>query len=224
MYRPLDGVRISPGFPLVLILFALLGEEAVLEALLVAAALHELGHYAALRLCGVEVTALELTAFGARLSTVGRQALSYGRELVTLLAGPGMNLLCALLTAALTRRLNWSQGDLFTGAQIVLGAFNLLPILPLDGGRALCLALSFLLGPTAGERLTNRISLIALGALALGATWVVLRSGGDGWLLLGVAGVAGASLREMGLVNPTKWEYNKKLRYHVPRGTTKENL
>lgn len=198
MYRPLDGVTISPGFPLLLLLFALLGEETVLAALLTAAACHELGHYLALRLCGVPVTGLRLTAFGARMDTAGRQRLSYGRELVTVLAGPGANALCAVFTAALTAAFSWREGDVYTGAHVILGGFNLLPIVPLDGGRAVGLVLSFFLGPAGGERLCRWVSLVALAGVLAAAAWVVVRSGGEGWLLVGAAGLAGTALREVG--------------------------
>lgn len=73
--------------------------------------------------------------------------LSYGKELAAVLAGPLANLLWGLLLA-------WLGGPWLVpaGANLVLCAFNLLPVRPLDGGRALELLVSWAAGPAAGER------------------------------------------------------------------------
>ena len=190
----------SPGFVALLTLFVLAGDGLAAAALLAASILHELGHLAALRMCGVPVAALRIGAFGARLETVGRGRLSYGRELWTILSGPAVNVLCAPALAWAAGPFFWPQGWLFAGAHLLLGGFNLLPIPPLDGGRALELALSWLLGPAAGERLAAAVGVCALAMLTAGAAWVTAESGGNGWLLIGVAGLLGAFLRELGLV------------------------
>ena len=52
--------------------------------------------------------------------------MSYGRELAAVLAGPLANLLAAVL-------LGWLGYPVSAGANAVLGAFNLLPVSPLDG-------------------------------------------------------------------------------------------
>ena len=52
-----------------------------------------------------------------------------------------VNLFCAILLALLGLR-TWREWCfVFAGAHLVLAAFNLLPVVPLDGARALCLAL-----------------------------------------------------------------------------------
>lgn len=196
----LSRVTVSPGFVALLTLFVLQGEGAAAAALLTAAAAHEAGHLAALCRFGVPVSALRIGAFGARLETVGRGRLSYGRELCTVLSGPAVNVLCALALAWAAGRFSWPGGFLCAGAHLVLGGFNLLPIPPLDGGRALCLLLSWLLGPDAGERLSAAAGGGALVLLALAGAYVAVRSGGNVWLLVGIAGLIGAFAREMGLV------------------------
>ncbi len=57
---------------------------------------------------------------------------------------------------------------LFAGAQLVLGAFNLLPALPLDGGRILWLALAWLTEPYTAQRVLSAVSLAVSLALLLG--------------------------------------------------------
>ena len=74
--------------------FLLLTETPVLlAALLLAALLHELAHYAVLRLFGVRTARFTVTGLGATLCVPELHRLSYGAELLSAAAGPLMNLL-----------------------------------------------------------------------------------------------------------------------------------
>ena len=95
-----ERIRISPGFCLLAAWFTLGSGWELLGTVLGAAALHELGHCGALRLLGVPVTGLRIGIFGAELAA-DRRGLSYPGELAAVLAGPGANLLCALLLTVL---------------------------------------------------------------------------------------------------------------------------
>ena len=75
-----------------------------------------------------------------------RRPLSYPREALCALAGPGVSLALAWLGHMLP------GGALFAGINLVLALFNLLPVSGLDGGRALNCALCALCGPEAAER------------------------------------------------------------------------
>ena len=98
MWRPPDKGRWGAlGLGLLAAWFVLLCGWEPFLAILLAAAVHELGHYLALRLQGVPVTGLRLSPWGAVMDC-RRDRLSYGGELLALLAGPGANL---ALSAAL---------------------------------------------------------------------------------------------------------------------------
>ena len=84
-------VRASGGFWLVTAWFGLVNGWRLLCIILGASAIHELGHYLALRCLGASCRRLRLEVLGAVLETDGRR-LSYGRELACVLAGPGANL------------------------------------------------------------------------------------------------------------------------------------
>ena len=83
------GVRISGGFFLLTAWFALVnGAELLAVVGGVGCAVHELGHYLALRCLGVRVTGLRLCILGAEMMA-DRSGLSYGGELAAVLAGSG---------------------------------------------------------------------------------------------------------------------------------------
>ena len=157
---------------------------------LAAAALHEGGHLAALYLLGGRAEGLRVTVFGAALETDAAR-LSYPAELAVVLAGPAVNLLCGLVLSALGA---WTAA----GAHLSLCAFNLLPVRPLDGGRALQLLVSWLAGPAAGEAAARGCGRAAALVLGLGA--VVADGpapGGSLWLLPAAAGLLGTAVREL---------------------------
>ena len=83
------------------------------------------------------------------------------------------------------------------GAHLILGIFNLLPVRPLDGGRALELAVSWRWDPEAGDRIARWTGAVAALALAVCLEEVMRRTGGSLWLLPALAGLLVAAGREV---------------------------
>jgi stage IV sporulation protein FB len=164
-------------------------------AVLLAAALHEGGHLAALAAFRVPVEGVRLGWSGAVIRARGACRLSYGRELAVSLAGPAVNLLSAPPLAALSVRLGWDWGLLLAGAHTVLGVYNLLPIPPLDGSRTLYLLVACRFGPAAGERVRAAAGLTAALALTALGAYLTLRHGAALFLL----GALGLLLPQLGL-------------------------
>lgn len=183
----------SPGFLLLLgALFWLDEGVGLLSWGLLACFVHELGHVAAARLIGGRVERLRLSAVGAELSFTYRTPLSYGRDSLVALAGPAANLLLGGVFFALRRHLPAAMS-------LGIGAFNLLPVLPLDGGRVAYGLLADRLDPDWADRFLTAAAgclvgaLVGVGAVAavhyanvtllLTALWLlagVLHHGGQG--------------------------------------------
>ena len=179
-------VDISPWSALILAVFIWLCGTMLLLAVLFAALCHELGHYFMLRRLGVAVKTLYITPFGAAMELGDRCRLSYGGELLAAAAGPAVNLLLSAVMAWLGQW--WEAFYLFAGAQLVLGVFNLLPVLPLDGSALLWNTVAWCGEPYTADRIAHIVSflfsfLIIVAALVL---WLVT---GTPFLLVGAFGL-----------------------------------
>ena len=186
-----EKCRVTGGFVLLLLWFAAVNGWRVLWLVLTAAAVHEAGHWLALRLLGGRVTKLRLTLFGAEMETDDHR-LSYVGGALAALAGPAANLAWAWL---LTRTGDGGQAELI-GANITLALFNLLPVRPLDGGRALGQLTALVLGPAAGETVCRCSAAVFGTALAALLGYVMWRTGGSLWLLPPIAGLLTAVWQE----------------------------
>lgn len=175
---PPCSVHVTGGFVLLAAWFALANGWQPLATVLGAAAAHELGHLLVLRAQGAAVTGFRLSALGAELETDSGR-MSYGGELAAVLAGPAANLLAALALTAFGEG-RWPAA---VGANLVLCVFNLLPLRPLDGGRALYLLAAWAGGPAAGEAAVRWAGTAVAAALAAGIGWLIWRTGGSLWLL-----------------------------------------
>lgn len=179
-------MRVSVSFWLLVLAAVIVSPIQVVVSVLLAAALHECGHLAILRLFRIPVEGLRLTALGAVLYADGARRLSYGRELLVTLAGPAVNLFCALLAGAFAKYL--AVLYVFAGANIILCAYNLLPIPPLDGGRALYLVTAFFFGPMVGDAAVAVVGTAgALSLLVLGIYLSVVSGSGMFFLLAAVS-------------------------------------
>lgn len=122
-------IEMEAGFWLILSLMILLFPLRFLAGVLTAAAVHELGHLAAIRLSGGKVQKIRIHASGAVIHAAPMER-HYGA--LCALAGPAAGALSILA---------WRWFPEFALAGAVQTAFNLLPIPPLDGWVVLsCLA------------------------------------------------------------------------------------
>lgn len=179
-------IEASPGFLLLLgVLFWLDEGVGLLPWGLAACVLHELGHIAAAAVFGGRVERLSLTVVGAELRIDYRVPLAYIQDSLVALAGPGANLLAGGFFLAL----NW---ELAAALTLAVGVFNLLPILPLDGGRVVYGLIADRLDPDWAERLMTALSgclvgvLVGVGAVAAAYYANVTLLFTALWLLAGV--------------------------------------
>ncbi|HYZ56863.1 MAG TPA: site-2 protease family protein, partial [Streptosporangiaceae bacterium] len=101
---------------------------------------HELSHSIVARSYGLPVRRILLYPLGG-LSEIEREPQTPGREFAVSAAGPALSLVLAAIGYELMQvvpgGIGWKIVRLFWWANLFVGLFNLLPGLPLDGGRML---------------------------------------------------------------------------------------
>ncbi len=125
MPKKLPELSAQKGLALHLAALLLFAPFPLVGAILIAAVFHELCHIAALALLGHPVQGISICATGARIRT---EPLPAFHEIICALAGP----LGALLLLLFAR---WFP--LVAVCALIQSVYNLLPIYPADGGRAL---------------------------------------------------------------------------------------
>ena len=123
-------------------------------AAFLAAALHELCHFAAVRLCGGEVRGIRFSAGGAVMEA---GLMSPGKRLTCILAGPVGGTLPVLLIRFFPR---------LGLCAMVLSAYNLLPLPGLDGENALEVLCEMTLPDAAAKRLCRVVTILCKSAIA----------------------------------------------------------
>lgn len=140
---------------------------ALLPAALLPIAVHELSHILALRLLGQKITGITADARG--LCIRYRGSCSKTGHILAALAGPLGGALYALVGFT---DIAWLRQS--AALSILLTAFNLLPLLPLDGGRAFSLLCAMTLGEKRGAQLYRGVSAVCLTLLLTGGVYLAV--------------------------------------------------
>ena len=143
-------VRISGGALLALAAVYFFDTAEFALYVLIAAAAHELGHFLACRALGLRLECFEIEMWGFNLRVEG--VMPYRADVLAVLAGPFASLLLSLLAAAAARYGVFQDGYLLAGLSFLFFFMNILPIYPLDGGRALYALVASKYGQEAADR------------------------------------------------------------------------
>lgn len=132
------SLEISFGFCLLMVLLLLVVPLPWAAAMIGAAAFHELCHILAIMWCGGHIYVVKLELCGAQIIMSSLNCL---KEAFAAAAGPLGSFLLLMLNPYFPE---------MAVCGLVQGAFNLLPMYPMDGGRILSSFLTFLIGRERG--------------------------------------------------------------------------
>lgn len=144
--------KIDAGAILLIALAYFFDTSGMLSAFIPAAAAHELGHALAIRLCGSRVVRVRLSVFGLEMDHLGE--LTGARGSAAVIAGPLAGFAYAAACLYLPGRF-WPMSGAIS---FILSAFNMIPIMPLDGGRMV----SAISDPVFAKKLSRLAALLLL--------------------------------------------------------------
>lgn len=132
-------------------------------------AVHELGHLAVMRLCGIIPESMTFYGAGIRLSAPEVERRSVGVRIAVYSAGCAVNFLISAACLAL------GNANL-AAVSLAAGLFNLLPVGEFDGKRLLKIALLYLLPP---ENVDRALSVCGIFSAVVCAALVFSARGAD---------------------------------------------
>lgn len=142
--------------------------------------LHECAHALTSTLFGRPPEDVEITPLGALMRLEDDEALPVPRRLLVLIAGPLMTLGLCHMAPFLTRAglISWQFGRLFFLCNAAMLFVNLIPALPLDGGRMLAMGLSLVLRQEAVRTVMRCVGTVFGLCCVLLNVWLSWASGG----------------------------------------------
>ncbi len=170
-------VRLNPLSLPMIALAVWIGEGKRMAIMAASILIHELTHIAAARILRVRVHELELTPAGGAARLENLWSLRPGQAAAVALAGPAANLMIMVTAAAMCW---WNMMDAAFAAvlmeqNLIICLFNLMPALPMDGGRVLCGLLSRRMSTAGAARVGTAVSMMLAAALAALSVYGLIR-------------------------------------------------
>lgn len=163
-------MRVNPLFVVIAGIYVVAGYGHQMAIAFIVVTLHELTHAGVADSFGLRVERIELWPFGGMAKISGLSSQEPYIEAMVAVAGPLQNFVLAACAWSFGRvlPLNPSWVSYFMEANLLIGALNLLPVAPLDGGRLAKIYLAHKFGHREGERRTREAGLwVARGIMAL---------------------------------------------------------
>lgn len=131
--------RFHPLFIVIMLTSVVTGYFIELFILFGIVFIHELGHVAAAKGLGWRIKEVQLLPFGGVAVVEEQGTISAWEETIVALAGPLQNGIMILFAIAMHKLGIWDNewSAYFIQANLMIGLFNMLPILPLDGGKVM---------------------------------------------------------------------------------------
>ena len=175
----MPALKVGPGWVIVMGTLYYADPMGCFWPFVFAMLFHELGHCLALWICHIPIQSVQLSLTGAALET---ESMEYHKEIVCALAGPAASLL--LVCAA-----RWFPN--LAVISVCLAAFNLIPVPPLDGGRALRAFLLLYWDTITVARILKALSALCGVLLMALSIWASVHLQGGLWPVLVAALVLG---------------------------------
>ena len=151
------------------IVYLILNQLELYLLFIVFITIHEIMHALVGIICGFKPASMEIMPFGLSLTFYSFSSANAKKKIITYLAGPISNIILAIIFIGVSNKYNTNDEIIVYSiyTNILLGIFNLLPILPLDGGKILKEILKKIYGNKKSYSLISFIGKVTLAILKL---------------------------------------------------------
>jgi len=165
----IKGIKFKIDFVFLIIglLAALGGLYIEIIGALMALIIHEMGHLICGHVLGLLIEKVELLPFGGKMTLRNLEQASIESELATILSGPMANFVFYFFLLFLIGQdiVATDIAHILVKYQLTLGLFNMIPALPLDGGRVFMLWLRNHINYINAARIASKMGMILSGVL-----------------------------------------------------------
>jgi hypothetical protein len=203
---PVKLLVFAASAALTYLVFYWLSSPRVAIALVASVTLHEIGHWAVFRHYGYKSTLVFFPGLGAGTipnDTDKVKEMGYYENAMVSITGPLVNVGLALIGLLAAIRPDWyTYGMTFAVVNMLLAAFNLMPLMLLDGGHFIrCIYCSL---DDDGDRKVTQWLIVSLGLLAV---LTILIGGLPFFLLIALIGITKKSR-----FKPDEWQSTKAMK------------
>ena len=160
--------RLHPVLLPFFLFLILTGSISIYAIIFISLLIHEAGHLAAAYLTGMQIRSCTIMPYGGEIVFLNRHEASKNDRIIVALSGP----LATLVVFLIATWIPFPGDDLVIRIQAALLLLNLLPVLPLDGGQAICALLE-----TEGSIYRTRSIFLLHSILFISAGIILLTSG-----------------------------------------------
>ncbi len=179
-------LEISPLFFACIALLMTFSVDSTVLIALLSSALHECGHLAVLLYFGSEIKSVTLSFYGMKIVRQGEMTLSFKKETAVCLAGVAVNLTLFFIFLILNILFKKPFFIKISAVNLILGAFNSLPVFSFDGGRVLECVLKNRYDLEKSERILKKVSVLTILPITAFGIFLFIKNGNFTLLLCAV--------------------------------------
>lgn len=207
------SLKIHPVFLAVVAISVLLGNAGLVMAFMLAVVVHECAHIITAKAVGLNVESMYVLPFGCAAEISGYGNAEYAKEIITAAAGPAMNIFTACTLTLLPQKYLDDTMMLFVWTNVIIAAVNMLPVLPLDGGRIMMAVMKSFINERTAWRILNGLGAAAGAVMCCAGFYVILNGSLNAtWFIMGMflLGFALMSLKNIPYISYKNAEEKRK--------------
>lgn len=137
--------------------------------------LHEMTHAAVAKLLGYQIERIKMFALGGVVVIKEKASASLFHEILIALSGPAANFLMTFAAFCLfdIQEVHYSPWEFLIYSNLAIGIFNLLPIIPLDGGRIVREIFTYFIGIKKSIKILGALSIFISSILFLAGCYAI---------------------------------------------------